>query len=118
MRNLRWIRKTVNTGIVEKVQHDGTWVQVLPESSIPECCGYVIANKAEWKLYKIATISERKNAVRHLAEVIYAADDDDAKNYFSAVICGKYPEGTVQLVTGDWKIIAVRNGADAPIVII
>lgn len=118
MRNLRIRRVTVNDAVVEKVNHDGLWVIDSDIMPLRDCMAYNVANREEVTCYKVGQILDRVNGRRHLAQRIYAKDNNDAIRYFSDVVCERFPEGTLQLLTGDWKIIAARQGTDGVITIL
>lgn len=117
MRSLRIVKKTVNTAVVEAVDPDGTWAAVTEEIPLRDAMAYNVANRKELKVYKVGQTLDRKNGKRHQAQVIYAEDDWDAIEYFGTTVAQRFPEGLLELCTGDWKTIAVRPADDTNIYI-
>lgn len=65
------------------------------------------------KIYKIACKRNRKDARRHIFQVIKAVSDQDAKDRFYAIIasCGDTKNYRYTLYTGDWsREIAYYDG--------
>ena len=105
-------RASPNTGIVYSYGRFFEEIAVTAELPYVQCKDYISRNQEDLKIYKVARILNRKNAKRTLYKRFLAADEDEAKTAF-VDICRESEDGTVlQLVTGDWKIIAGkdRNG--------
>lgn len=66
-------------------------------------------------IYRVAYISDRKNAKRHLDTNIYIEDLTSALFYFEArCILDNY---TYQLLTGDWRLLAEKKPGDNNIIL-
>ena len=115
MRSLRIVRKTANTAVVEKVTYDGKWVPATDEIPMREAMAFNVRYREDFKVWKVGQTLERKNAKRHLAQVIYAPEEIDAITYFGTTVTKRFPEGMLELCTGDWKPIAVRPAGDTNI---
>ena len=105
MRELYFERNTVNTAHVIKRNMFGIAEPVTEEMPIPDVQRYIINNQRELTCYKVAYKGTRKNAVRHLRGVCYFATDEEALAYFKTI---SMPGYTLQLLTGDWKLLAER----------
>lgn len=105
-------RVSPNTGFVCSYGRYFEEIRETNELPYVQCKDYVLQHQEELTIYKVARILNRKNAKRTLFKRFLAADEDEAKAVFDD-ICRGSEDGTVlQLVTGDWKIIAEkdRNG--------
>lgn len=109
MKELSIKRMTPNSGVVVCLDVYGEPVIVTPEKPYKECVEYVRMHQEELTVYKIGRILPRKNARRTLFKRIYALDEDEAKDIF-VDICASNDDGSrLQLLTGDWKLIAERH---------
>lgn len=105
-------RASPNTGIVYKLGRFFQEFPVTDELRYVQCKEYLREHPDELTIYKVARILNRKNAKRTLYKKFLAENEDEAKLIFNE-ICKDSEDGTIlQLVTGDWKIIAGkdRNG--------
>lgn len=104
-------RMTPNTGTVMAYGRFYEECRVTSELPYKECVAYVQENQTPLTIYKVARILPRKNAVRKLFKKFLALNEDDAKATFYD-ICKMTDDGsTLQLLTGDWKLIAVRDSS-------
>lgn len=115
MRSLRIVKKTVNTAVVEKCNPDGLWEEATEEIPLRDAMAYNVKNRQELKVYKVGQTLDRRNGKRHLAQVIYAPNDWEALEYFGTTVAGRFPDGLLELCTGDWRTIAVRPAGDTNI---
>ena len=107
-------RTDPNHGMVMERLPDGTSEPVTDELHWAICVSKVHALKDEvLTLYKVARIAPRKNAIRRLYSKIYARDLSDAVDHFRQ-ICETGDPATLQLLTGDWKLIC-EKGPDGSI---
>ena len=102
-------RTSPNTGIVYAF---GKFFEELPVTGIlnyPECKAYILTHQEDLKLYKVARILNRVNAKRTLYKKFLAADEDEAKDTFNHICETEEVGNQLQLLTGDWKLIAQRE---------
>lgn len=104
-------RMTPNTGMVMALSRFYNESPVTSEMPYKECVTFVQENQTPLTIYKVARILPRKNAARKLFKKFLAHNEDDAKETFY-YICKMTDDGsTLQLLTGDWKLIAVRDSS-------
>jgi hypothetical protein len=115
MKRLEIIRVDPNTGYVVRYDRDFNRVKMTEILPYRSCMAYVMENQEEGTIYKIGVIGTRKNARRKYVGRILAEDDAEAVSIFEKE-WASFHEGTVQLLTGDWKIIAQRNADGTTII--
>lgn len=102
-------RASPNTGIVYKL---GTFFEEEPvifESKYVACKEYLREHPDELTIYKVARILNRKNAKRTLYKKFLAENEDEAKLIFNNICKDEEDGPRLQLVTGDWKLIAEKD---------
>lgn len=108
-----YVRRTdPNNGVVVEIGNYFDEKTITEPMPYQQCVNFVLEHRRDLTIYKIAKILPRKNAKRTLYKKILAVDDCDAIRVFSNV-CSGAPENVIlQLLTGDWKLIAGkdRNG--------
>lgn len=102
-------RTSPNTGIVYAWTMHCKTIDVSENMSYTECKHFVKEHQEELKVYKVARILNRKNAKRTLYEKVLAADSDEALCGFYEICKRECDDSRLQLLTGDWKIIAERD---------
>ena len=109
MRALFIKRTTPLTGQVLSYDAYGNEIVVTMDQKYSDCISYVNEYQHELTIYKVGRILNRKNGRRKLFRKIYAENNDDAMDAFLK-ICEANDDGSrLQLLTGDWKIIAERD---------
>ena len=112
MKRLFIIRVSPNTGYVCSYGRYFEKIRETNEMSYVQCKDYVLQHQKELTIYKVARILNRKNAKRTLYKRFLAADEDEAKAAF-VDICKEIEDGSIlQLLTGDWKMIAEKDRND------
>ena len=115
MKRLEIIRVEPNTGYVVRLDRNLKKVKITEILPYRSCMAFVMENQEEGIIYKIGVIGTRKNARRKYVGKILAEDNTEAVSIFEKEWASYY-EGTVQLLTGDWKIIAQRNADGTTII--
>jgi hypothetical protein len=80
-------------------------VKVTEVTTFRSCLAYVIEHQEEATVYKVARILSRKNARRQLYERFLAKDQREAIDIFNKHYAAQAQGFTLQLCTGDWKVI-------------
>lgn len=102
-------RTSPNTGIVYAL---GKYFEEVPVTGVlnyPQCKAYILTHQEDLKLYKVARILNRINAKRTLYKKFLAADEDEAKLTFNEICETEEAGNILQLLTGDWKLIAEKD---------
>lgn len=100
-------------GRIMELTMEGRKEFITEDKEYGSCMDWIAKNQEELKVYKIARILYRKNAKRRFVTSIYAKDNNDAVAYFDTEFNPPEPNAEFQLLTGNWKIIAmftVTNG--------
>lgn len=102
-----FIRRTgPNTGQVLQNGPHGFVEEVTPEMPYNDCRIFILQNQRDLRVYKVAELKNRKGSKRRLLSRILAPDLNRAVIYFSEVCDGfKATDSTIQLYTGDWKLL-------------
>ena len=110
MKRLEIIRVTVNEAYVARADNFFRKVKVTDIMPYKSCVAYVMEHQEEAVIYKVAKIANRKNAKRRLVDRFLADDNNEAVSIFARRYCQNEDRAVMQLLTGDWKIIAERDG--------
>ena len=111
-KNLHIRRTGPNDGVVVEIGNYFDEKTITEPMPYQQCVNYVLEHRKDLTVYKIAKILPRKNAKRTLYKKILAVDNNEAIIIFNDV-CSGAPENVIlQLLTGDWRLIAGkdRNG--------
>ena len=112
MKRLFIIRVSPNTGYVCSYGRYFEKIRETNEMSYVQCKDYVLQHQEELTIYKVARILNRKNAKRTLYKRFLATDCKEAMATFEE-ICRQEESGNIlQLLTGDWKMIAEKDRND------
>ena len=105
-------RTSPNTGIVYAFGQFFEEVPVTGPLKYQACKVYIEEHQENLTLYKVARILNRANAKRTLYKRFLAADNKEAMATFED-ICRQEESGNIlQLLTGDWKMIAEKDRND------
>lgn len=109
-------RLSPNTGRVWEIGILGTKRPVSAEMDYIKCRQFLEAHREErLTIYRIAYISGRKNAKRHLKTNLYAEDLRHALHEFDQIDI--LDKTTYQLLTGDWQLLAEKKPGDDHIIL-
>ena len=99
-------------GRVMEIQPFGQRSPVTGPMAYEDCREFLQQHKdMKLVIYRMAKISDRKNAKRHLDTNIYAEDLGNALYYFSQRCI--LHDTTYQLLTGDWQLIAEKKPGES-----
>lgn len=105
MNRLEIIRTDPNNGYVTRLDTFFKRVKVTEIASYRSCLAYVMEHQEEATVYKVARILSRKNAKRQQYERFLARDQREAVDIFNKHYAPMAQGFTLQLCTGDWKVI-------------
>ena len=106
-------RVSPNTGIVCAYGTFFEEISVTGPLNYPECKAYIAEHQKTLTLFKVARILNRKNAKRSLYKKFLAADWKEAMTTFEYICRQEEESGNIlQLLTGDWKMIAEKDRND------
>ena len=112
MKKLFIKRTSPNTGIVYALGQFFEELPVTGELSYILCKEYIMLHQEDLTLYKVARILNRKNAKRSLYKKFLAADWKEAMTTFEDICRHEESGNILQLLTGDWKMIAEKDRND------
>lgn len=95
-----------NTGQVWEVGLFGEEIRTTDTIPYNECKAFVLQHQQELRVYKVGRIGSRKDAKRRMYKRIFAADIVKAMEAFNKLV--QEEAVTLQLCTGDWKLIAEK----------
>ena len=109
-------RISPNTGRVLEIGALGTRRPVSAEMDYFKCRQFLEAHREErLTIYRVAYISGRKNAKRHLNTNLYVEDLGKALYAFKQRCI--LDDTTYQLLTGDWRLLAEKKPGDNNIIL-
>lgn len=117
MKKFRIQRVNDTQGVIYQMMYDGTEEPISTPTDYMKCMLFVQEKQKELKIYKISRIGTRKDAKRHLHTRIYAEDNNGALEGFNNFLKHASDDVTFELLTGDWKMIAIRR-PEQPIIIL
>ena len=105
-----YIRRTgPNDGVVVEIGNYFDEKTITEPMPYQQCVNYVLEHRKDLTVYKIARILPRKNAKRTLYKKILAVDNNEAVVIFNDMCSGAPENVRLQLLTGDWKLIAEKD---------
>ena len=110
MKALKWKRISANCARISYLSRTGKWIEVPGECSITQASEYCRLHNEEIFPYYVALVMKNRNGKRHIVQKVFCHDANDAVDYFSRVSCEELEDGHLQLLTGDWKLVAARPG--------
>lgn len=96
-----------NTGQVWETGPYGEEIQTTETLPYTDCKIFLMKNQVNLKVYKVGRIGSRKDAKRRMYKRIFAANIVEAMEAFNKIV--QEEAVTLQLCTGDWKIIAEKK---------
>lgn len=105
MNRLEIVRTDPNNGYVVRLDNFFKRIKVTETTTYRSCLAYVMEHQEEATVYKVARILSRKNAKRQLYERFLARDQKEAVDIFNKHYAPMAQGFTLQLCTGDWKVI-------------
>lgn len=95
-----------NNGQVWETGPYGEEIQTTGTLPYKDCKIYLLQHQEELRVYKVGQIRSRKGAKRRMYKRIFAPDIVQAMEIFNKLVQDEAV--TLQLCTGDWKIIAEK----------
>lgn len=96
-----------NTGQVWETGPYGEEIQTTETLPYTDCKIFLMKNQTDLRVYKVGRIGSRKDAKRRMYKRIFAANIVEAMEAFNNLV--REEAVTLQLCTGDWKIIAEKK---------
>lgn len=96
-----------NTGQIWEIGPFGEEIQTTETMSYLDCKIYIMQHQTGLRVYKVGRIGTRKDAKRRMYKRIFAQDIVEAMNIFNQLTL--IETSTLQLCTGDWKVIAEKK---------